>query len=272
MASLSISKAWEESVAVLTRDGRLVTSVALALIVLPQTVAGAISPPPTLSGANAPSWAGVMMLLVAILGITGEIAIMRLALGRISVGEAIAHGGRRVGPALLALALIVLGFAIVAVPIMLAIGGSAGVQSLSTDQPSPAAGGAILLVLILGLFAAPRFQLIVPAAAGEDGGPIHLLRRGWKLADGAYWKLFLFLLLIVLVAVVVVLFVGQIMVGLLVRTAFGTVHPLSIGALVAALLTSVVAAAFAAVFSVMLARIYAQLSGRGAASVPSSGT
>jgi hypothetical protein len=61
---------------------------------------------------------------------------------------------------------------------------------------------------------------------------------------------------------VVVLFVGQIMVGLFVRTAFGTVHPLSLGALIAALLTSLVGGLFAAGGSVLLARIYAQLAGR----------
>ena len=271
MSTLSISKAWDETTHILAHDGKLITSVALALIVLPQAISGVIAPPPTLSGANPPSWMPLVMLVVGILGITGEIAIMRLALGRTSVGEAITHGARRVGPAFAALVLVVLALAIVLVPVMVIMAGSGGLESITTDQPTPAAGKAVLVVLIMCLFAAPRFQLLIPAAAGESGGPIHLIKRGWQLADGVYWKLFGFLVLTLLVAVMVVLFVGQIMVGILVRTMLGTIHPFSIGALVAALLTSIVSAAFAATFSVILARIYVQLSGRKA-SVPSSGT
>ena len=84
-------------------------------------------------------------------------------------------------------------------------------------------------------------------------------------------KIYLYVSLTLIAAIVVVLFGGQVMVGIIVRTIFGTVHPFSIGALVAALLTSAVSAVFAATFSVILARIYVQLSGRKA-SVPSSGT
>ena len=103
---------------------------------------------------------------------------------------------------------------------------------------------------------------MIPAAAGEPGGSIHLLKRGWTLADGSYWRLFGVLMLLLVVAIVVVLFVGQIMVGLVVRTAFGTVQPLSLGALIAALLTSAVSGLFGAGASVLLARMYAQLAGR----------
>jgi hypothetical protein len=262
MSRLSVSKAWDETVRVLTHDGKLVTSVALALIVLPQTIAGVLAPPPTLSGVNAPSWMSIVMLLVLVLGITGEIAIMRLALGRTSVGEAIAHGARRAAPALAALFLLGIVLMAVLVPVLLIVGGADGVQSLATEKPTPGAATAVLIVLLLCLFAAPRIQLVIPAAAGEPGGPIHLLKRGWTLADGSYWRLFGVLMLLLVVAIVVVLFVGQIMVGLFVRTAFGTVHPLSLGALIAALLTSTVGGMFAAGGSVLLARIYAQLAGR----------
>jgi len=271
MSKLSISKAWEETTHVVSHDGKLITSVALALFVLPQSISGAIAPPPTLSGANPPSWMPLVMLAVGILSIAGEIAIVRLALGRTSVGEAIAHGARRVVPTFAALVLVVLALGIVLIPVMVLIAGSGGLESLATSQPTPDAGKAVLVALIMCLFAAPRFQMMIPTAAGEAGGPIHLIRRGWQLADGVYWKLLGFLVLTLIAAIVVVLFVGQIMVGIVVRTMFGTVHPFSIGALVAALLTSAVSAAFAATFSVILGRIYTQLSGRKG-SVPSSGT
>ena len=109
--------------------------------------------------------------------------------------------------------------------------------------------------------AAPRFQLVVPTAAAEEGGPIRLLQRSWRMTEGSYLKLLGFLAL-VLIAAVVVLFTGQIIVGLVAKAMFGTVHPYSLGALLAGLLTAMISAAFAAVSTVILARIYVQLSGR----------
>ncbi|MFL6728760.1 MAG: hypothetical protein ACJ8E3_05905 [Sphingomicrobium sp.] len=272
MSNLSISRAWDEAKHVLAHDGKLITSVALALIVLPQTVSGVIAPPATLSGANPPSWMPFVAILVAILGITGQVAVARLALGpSTSVGESIQHGFRRVVPAFLALLVLFLALVVVLLPIMLAMAGPEGLKSVTTETPTPAAAGALLLVVFLCLLAAPRFQLVVPTAAAEEGGPIRLLQRSWRMTEGSYLKLLGFLAL-VLIAAVVVLFTGQIIVGLVAKAMFGTVHPYSLGALLAGLLTAMISAAFAAVSTVILARIYVQLAGRGGASVPSSGT
>jgi len=160
---------------------------------------------------------------------------------------------------------------VILLPIMVAMAGAEGLKSITTEQPTPAAAGALMIVVLLCVFAAPRFQLVVPTAAAEDGGPIRLLQRSWRMSEGSYLKLLGFLAL-VLVAAVVVLFTGQVIVVLVMKAMFGTLHPYSVGALLAGLLTAALSAAFAAVFTVMLARIYVQLSGRGTASVPSSGT
>ena len=272
MSNLSISKAWEEAARVLTRDSKLITSVALALIVLPQTVSGVIAPPPALSGAAPPDWTKIVAILVAVLGVTGQIAIARLALGpSTSVGEAIQHGFRRVAPAFLAIIIFGLLLAVVLLPVMLLMAGAGGLKSLTTAQPTPAAAGAVLVVMLLCLFAAPRFQLVVAAAAAESGGPIRLLQRSWQMTEGSYLKLLGFLLLI-LIAAIVVLFSAQVIALILAKSVFGTVHAFSLGALVAGLLTAIASAAFASVSTVILARIYVQLSGRGVASVPKSGT
>ena len=45
MSRLSISAAWDETKAILVREGRLLATVALALIVLPQTVFAVIGAP-----------------------------------------------------------------------------------------------------------------------------------------------------------------------------------------------------------------------------------
>ena len=272
MSNLSISQAWDEAVHVLTHDGKLVTSVALGLIVLPQTVSGAVGPPPALSGVNPPDWMPIVALIVAVLGIAGQIAIARLALGpSTSVGEAIAHGFRRVVPALLAFFLCAVVLAVVLAPVVMLMAGADGLKSLATNQPTPKAGGAIIVAIIMCMLAIPRFQMLVPTAAGEEGGPIRLLQRSWQMSAGHYFKLLGFLVLI-LVAAGVVLLAGQIIVVILAKALFGTIHPFTLGALLAGLLMAIASAAFAAVSTVILARIYVQLSGRGAASVPKSGT
>ena len=64
------------------------------------------------------------------------------------------------------------------------------------------------------------------------------------------------------------------MVGLLVRSLFGELEPMSAAALVVGLVQGVASAAATVIFAVMLARIYVQLNGGGAAevTVPHSGT
>ena len=45
MSRLSLSRAWEESKEIFSRDGALLSAVALALILLPEIVVGVVSPP-----------------------------------------------------------------------------------------------------------------------------------------------------------------------------------------------------------------------------------
>src|SRR5215212_11886131 len=100
MAALSISQAWDETREVLARDGRLIGAVALALVLLPETVSGVIAPP----AAQPPSWMPLVQILVLLAGIVAQIAIIRLALGpATSVGEAISHGLKRLLPAFAAI-------------------------------------------------------------------------------------------------------------------------------------------------------------------------
>lgn len=276
MTRLSLSKAWDEARAVLQRDGRLVASVALALVLLPQAIAGVIAPPPNLSGEDAPAWMPVVSIVVALAGIVGQIAIIRLAIGpSTSVGEAINHGVRRVVPGFLALLLFALALAIVLIPLFILIaGGASDLQAIAEGAPpAPAVAGAIMLIGVLAVLASVRFQLLMPVTSGEPGGPIHILKRSWELTRGNYWRMLAFLLLVIVIAIVLV-GAAQITGGILGRVTFGDIKPLTVGALLVALLIALAQAVFSAVVSVMLARIYVQLAGRGQAqaSVPSSGT
>lgn len=273
---LSISKAWDETRARVAADGKLLTTVALALIALPSAIAGLIAPPPVLSGQQPPSWMPLLTILVGLIGIVGQIALIRLALGpATSVGEAIARGFKRLLPAFLALLLFGIGLAIILLPLMFLLVPGDELAAMARGVPSPAGTRAILLAVLIVVLIGARFQLVVPSAAGEEGGPIRLLKRSWTLSKGHYWRLLGFLAIVLVTAVIVVLFLGQVMGGILAKMLFGDVAPLSVAALVAALVSALVQAAFSTVTSVMLARIYVQLAGDRAAapaSVPSSGT
>jgi hypothetical protein len=112
---------------------------------------------------------------------------------------------------------------------------------------------------------------VIPVTTAEGGGPIHILRRAWELSRGHYLRLLGFLLAILVTAVIVFL-AAQSVGGILARTLFGDAKPLSVSALVIALLVGLVQTAFVVVVSTLLARIYVQVAGVDRASVPSSGT
>lgn len=275
MAKLSISRAWDETRGVLRRDGKLVTSVALALIALPQAIAAMVAPPPILSDAEPPSWLPLLTLLVALIGLVGQLAIIRLALGpATSVRESIARGLKRLLPTFLALLLFGIGLMILILPLLLLLISPEEMQAVTRGDQSPGAARAMLIALLVVVLIGARFQMMMPIAAAENVGPLRILKGSWASTKGHYWRLLAFLLIVLGVAVVVVLFVGQMMGGILARMLFGDIEPFTVAALVAGLISALVQAVFSAVTSVMLARIYVQLTGADQveASVPSSGT
>lgn len=272
MAKLSISRAWEETTRVLAHDGRLLASVALALVLLPEVVTSVVVPPPNLSGEQPPSWVPILSILVAVLGLIGQIAIIRLALGpTTSVGQAILHGLRRFLPGLGAVLLFGIPLVIVLAVLFGMLAGPTAMQALRNGNIDASSGRVILLLSILIVLVSARFQLIMPVTTAESGGPIHILRRAWELASGHYLRLLGFLLSIILTALVVLL-AAQFLGGIIARAFFGDAKPLSVAALIIALISGVVQTGFVVVVSTLLARIYAQVAGGGPqASVPRSG-
>ena len=266
MGKLSISKAWDESRQVLARDGGLLATVALALIVLPGVVAGMLNPQPAQGQMPELGWPTLVTALSFLLGLVGQIALIRLAIGsRLTVGEAIGHGVRRALPYIAATLLWVAPFLIV---IALVVG-----ANYVPGQVSPGGAGLVLLIALVMLVLAIRMLMTAPVASAETSGPIAIIRRSWDLTRGNWWRLFAFFLLFLIAVVIVMLAVGAIL-GVVSTVVFGDIEPMSVGALLVALVTQVAAAAITVVFIVMLARIYVQLAGEGEveASVPSSGT
>ena len=261
MTKFSISAAWEETKALLARDGKLFASVALALIVLPAVVAGVFDPRAP-GEVDAPAWFDFVVLLISLVSMAGQLALIRLALGpSITVAGAVTHGLRRLGPYLLALIVLAFGAMLLSIPFAIA----AIAMGLEIEQGAASLTGPIVLLLVIlvlfFLFIAVRFLMAMPVASAERVGPIDMLKRSWALTQGHWLKLFLFLV-VALFAAVLILGTVSMVAGSLILILFGTVEPMSVAALIGALIESVFTGIFSVLFTLMLTRIYVQLSGR----------
>jgi hypothetical protein len=264
MSKVSLSSAWDETTSVLARDGRLFFAVALALFVLPGLILD-VTMPEAPAGEFPPAGPWIAVAVVAVLiSFVGQLAVIRLAIGpHIAVGEAIVHGLKRllfyVGALLLWL-----------VPIILIASILYAMVAEGVEKPSPIAGIGLIAVAVLGIYLAVRLLLASAVASAENLMPHHILRRSWDLTGGNWWRLFAFLLLACIGALAMLAAVASV-VGLIARLLFGDIGPLTVGGFLVAIASQVVSAVISVIFFVMVARIYAQLAGRGA-KVPKSGT
>ena len=261
MTRLSISKAWDETKAILARDGKLLATVAAALFLLPQVIVGLVSGQGT--SAEPPGGAaGLLMALAAIIGLVGQLAVVRMSLGRsVSVGEAIGHGLRRAP--LFLLSLLVVLIAVVSIAILAAmLLGVAGVIDLeaigSGGEPNPRDVALVMVLLLIPfLIIAVRLLLLAPIVSEERLGPIAALRRSWQLTRGNGWRLFGFIILFIIGAAVLTLAVAMVA-TIIVRLFLGSTEPFSAGALVLSLFGGTAQALVTLVYVVMIARLYAQ--------------
>ena len=272
MRGLSISAAWEETRNILARDGRLLTTVALALIALPTTVNTLLNPS-GVAAANTPLWMDCVAVVAYLIALAGQLSLIRLAIGpSITVGGAIAHGTRRLPVYVAAVLLVVLVLLILLVIISLVLAAlGVRVDRQVTAQMSPPSVIAGLVFLGAFIFLFVRMVLSAPVASAEHAGPIAILKRSWRLTEGHWWQLFGFLLIFFIGAAIVTIAIGS--AAGVVILYFGKAQPMSAPALVLALINALVSAAITTLFAVMLARIYLQLANRPGVqpSVPNSG-
>lgn len=271
MRHLSISAAWDETKAILSHDGGLLMTVAVALIALPQLISGLLNPGGM--SASTAGWLDLVAFVASVVTLAGQLALIRLAIGpSITVGSAIAHGLKRMPIYFVSILLLVLGLFILAIPVVFVLG-ALGVPLNS--RPIPVSGPVIvasLLFIAVLLFFGVRLLMSSAVASAEDAGPIRILTRSWGLTRGHWWPLFGFLTIFIVGALVLLIAVGA-AVGAVVALLLGAPQPMSAAALLIGLVQAFVSAAVTTLFAVMLARIYLQLSGSGGAqaSVPRSG-
>lgn len=265
MAKLSLSKAWDETREVLTRDGKLIGAVALALVYLPGVVAGVIDPNQTPAEIMAGGESTWLMLATALIGLIGQLAIVRLALGpATSVGDAIAHGARRLpvylgGTLLWMLPLVVL---------IVLFG-----KNLVGDPKSESPGEALVILIVICalIYLTVRMILVSAVASSESVGPVGMLQRAWALSKGNWWRLLAFVLMLGLAAIILLGVLGMLS-GILAQMLFGAIEPMSVSALFVALITEIGSVLVTVMFITMVARLYAQASGLSTVSVPRSGS
>lgn len=270
MAKMSISKAWDETTAIVARDGRLITAVALALVVLPQLIVGIVSPP--VPGAVTP-FGRVLGLVATLIALLAQLALVRLAIGpSTSVGEAITHAARRYPSAFGAGLIVVCALALVVIPVTQILLNRGILDMPVEGEPLPRSFVRYaMLILIIGLLIGAKLMVMMPVASSEKIGPIKILKRAWSLTGGHYWPLLGLEALLVLTALII-LFAAQIFGGIVAQLMGGAIVPFSLSALILALFLALAQAGFLVVVTMMVSRLYLQLSGKSVASVPSSGT
>src|SRR5437868_8539559 len=146
MSSLSISAAWDETRSILVREGKLLAAVALALIVLPQTVFAVIGAPvgPQSSGLSL-----IAYFVVILLGCAAQIALNRLAIGpSVTVGSAIATGFQRLASVAAVGVLAAIAVMVVATVLLLILS-SAGLMAVPRPGQAPPASLVLMLVAIV---------------------------------------------------------------------------------------------------------------------------
>jgi hypothetical protein len=258
MSSLSISAAWDESRVILTRDGKLLATVALALIVFPEIVFAVIGAPvgPQSSGL---SW--LTYLIVILLGAAAQIALNRLAIGpAVTVGSAIATGFTRLASVAVVGLLMAVAIVLVAV-VLLLIFGATGLMTMPSPGQAPPPSLLLLLIAIV-ILALAVFQLVFPLAAVETGNPFRLITRAWVLARHHYLRLLGFIA-IIFVGLTLIVLATQLGIGSIIVVALGKPNPGTLSALALGIVAGIVQAGFTIVTAVMIARIYLQLAGRG---------
>lgn len=275
MTALSISRAWEGTKASLAADGKLMVIVAAALVALPGLIGAVILPESLRSQGSVGST--LVILVTALLALVGQLAIIRLAVTpAVSVGEAIAHGFRRMPIYVVAGILLTVVLFVALIPFALILYAS-GVPLDRTNELAAAASPVtmlmVLLYLIVVIFICVRMLMTSPVASEEEAGPVQILRRSWELTSGHWWRLFGFILIFFIGAGIAIAAIDWV-VSFVAVMLLGPVEPMSASALVVALVDACVNSGVTLLLAVMLARIYLQLAGREgtATGVPISGT
>lgn len=241
---LDLTATWNDAMTMLRAHSELVLTVAGVFLFLPPLLFGWLVPPLTPDSSLGPEqnfaamfdWYGAnwaWLLLIAALASIGAVAILALLLTRngLSVGEAIARGGRLFIPYVL-------------VSIIAAILGGIG----------------MIFLIIPGIWILMRLSVAQTIVAAEqDANPIRAIQRSWRLTRGHALRIFLFLLVVLIVALVAYIAIDAVS-----ALIFGFLLPQGARLFLMLVVNSLLTALLTILFLACYAAIYRQLAAPGA--------
>lgn len=249
-ATLSISAVWDRTTQQLGRQGGKLALLALVTLgvndllttALQQVVAGAS---PVIRAV------GVGVIILAVLwGLVGQIAITSLALDReVAPGAAIGNAIPRMPAMIGATLLLVLGAAVLALPLIGAF--VAGAVDLASEPPVMPAWFIVYMFgfFIVALCLAVKLLLIGPMIV-DGAGPVAAIRGSFTRTRGCFWRILAVLILYLIVVGVV---------ALAVESAAGIIFKLVLGDsawLATAVVGAIVSSVLQMVALVFCAKLY----------------
>ncbi len=195
MPPLDMSAAWADTKQLLRSNAGLWVPLAGVFILLPNLAISLLGPEMAEPAAGATDIAAAFaplvdyftalapyLVLVAIVGVVGQLAIYALWLDRrgISVGEAISRAAGLLLPA------------VVVTLITMAV-----------------IYGGMLLLIVPGLYLLGRLLLILPLMVDRGvSNPLTALQQGWALTSGNGWRVFLMVVLVMIVFAIIAVLTG----------------------------------------------------------------
>lgn len=257
MARVSIGQAWDETKAMFAADRQRIVPVALTMLLLPAAfMVLVMGDESRVEASTMTPGQSLTVLACALVSLTGNLAVARLALSRSdSVAGAIGHGLRRMVPLIAAMMIVVLPF-FLALFVLVVVFGTDG-MGMVAENLSPTFQLAFLVLMLVALYVVMRLILSTVVTVAEPGGPLHILKRSWALTAGNVARIAGFVALLLVAALVVSIAVGAVA-GALLLFGSGGVEPLTLTALFLGLVQGAIQAAIAVVYILMLVSLYRQ--------------
>ena len=251
MTSLSISSAWTETAAFVRRQFGVLFLIAFGLIALPTVFFQALAP--QAAPGEVPELGAWALLLLPLMALTalGSLTITVLALREGDPADAFRTALRRFLVLLGAALLLALGVLVCVFPLVVVAAFVARTETSLTILTA-------FLFIAVSLFLWVRLMLINPVTASEEGGPITVIRRSWRLTAGHFGGLVGLVLMFALAVLVLSIAVTSVAGSLIVLVA-GQPEPGNLSSVLILLLTGILNAVLSIYFTVLVARIYNQL-------------
>jgi hypothetical protein len=259
---ISMNQAWDDSIAFIRRESALLIPLALATLYVGDVVANLAQGFSTPAKPN--PVATIAILAATVWSIVGQLSIVSLVLkpGQ-SVGEALMHGGARLGKVLLIALLLGVVVALALTPIgAIAVASGANPAVPESLQKLPGWLGLVLFAVLGGLiWLGIRLSLMNVLIVDRNPGVVESIKHGFALTRGITARLCLVIFLYALMLLVLGGAVKFVAGSLFALVGAGLGSPFA-GSVMTALVTGIVNTGLALIATVFLAIVYDRVQNR----------